>query len=43
MYTGTTLDRGANGTREGYKDWYVEANLSLQFNNPVGSFWIDVA
>ena len=43
MYTGTTLDKGANGTREGYKDWYVEANLSLQFNNPVGSFWIDVA
>lgn len=43
MYSGTTLDRGANGTREMFKDWYVEANLSLQFHNPIGSFWLDVA
>ena len=42
MNIGGTLDRGANGTRENFKDWYVEANLSLRFNNPVGSFWIDV-
>lgn len=42
MTIGGTLDRGPNGTRENFKDWYVEANLSLQFNNPVGSFWIDV-
>lgn len=42
MSIGGTLDRGAAGTRENFKDWYVEANLSLQFNNPVGCFWIDV-
>jgi len=39
---GSTLDKGANGTREGFKDWYVEAQLSLQMNNPLSSFWIDV-
>lgn len=42
MYTGETLDRGSRGTREMFKDWYIEANLSLEFNNPLGSFWIDV-
>lgn len=39
---GATLDKGPNGTREGFKDWYVQGNLSLQFNNPLGSFTIDV-
>lgn len=39
---GSTLDKGSNGTREGFKDWYVEAQLSLQMNNPLSSFWIDV-
>jgi hypothetical protein len=43
MFSGTTLDKGANGTREDFKDWYTEANLSLRFNNPLGSFYIDVA
>lgn len=43
MYTGSTLDKGANGTRESFKDWYAEANLSLRFNNPLASFSIDVA
>lgn len=42
MFTGSTLDKGSNGTREGFKDWYTEANLSLRFNNPLGSFWMDV-
>lgn len=42
MFSGTTLDKGSNGTREGFKDWYTEANLSLRFNNPLGSFWLDV-
>lgn len=42
MNVGGTLDRGANGTRENFKDWYIEANLSLVFNNPLGCFWIDV-
>lgn len=40
--SGSTLDKGDNGTREGFKDWYVEANLSLRFNNPLGSFTLDV-
>lgn len=40
--SGGTLTKGANGTREGYKDWYVEANLSLRFNNPLASFVLDV-
>lgn len=39
---GATLDKGPNGTREGFKDWYVQGNMSLQFNNPLGSFYIDV-
>ena len=42
MNSGATLDKGAAGTREAFKDWYVEANLSLQFNNPLGSFYLDV-
>jgi hypothetical protein len=42
MSVGQTLDRGANGTRENFKDFYIEANLSLQFHNPLGSFWIDI-
>lgn len=39
---GSTLDKGENGTREGFKDWWVEAQLSLQMNNPLSSFYIDV-
>lgn len=42
MNMGSTLDRGQSGTRENYKDWYVEAQLSLEFDNPLGSFWMDV-
>lgn len=42
MNSGATLDKGPAGTREAFKDWYVEANLSLQFNNPLGSFWLDI-
>jgi hypothetical protein len=41
-FSGSTLPKGENGTREGFKDWYVEANLSLRFNNPLASFSIDV-
>jgi len=40
--SGSTLMKGNNGTREGFKDWYVEGNLSLRFNNPLASFTIDV-
>lgn len=39
---GSTLDKGDNGTREGFKDWWVQAQLSLQMNNPLSSFIIDV-
>lgn len=42
MNMGSTLQRGNNGSREAFQDGYVEANLSLRFNNPVGSFSIDV-
>lgn len=42
MTVGGTLNRGVNGTRENFEDWYIEANLSLVFNNPLGCFWIDV-
>jgi voltage-gated potassium channel Kch len=43
MNIGGTLDRGANGTRENFKDWYIEANLSMQFNNPLGSYYINIS
>lgn len=39
---GSTLDRKNNGTRENYQDWYCGAQLSLEFNNPLGCFYIDV-
>ncbi len=39
---GSTLDRRNNGTRENYQDWYCGAQLSLEFNNPLGCFYIDV-
>lgn len=42
LETGATLDKGANGTREDFKDSYVQGNLSLQFNNPLGSFTLDI-
>lgn len=38
----TTLDKGVNGTREGFQDFYVEAQMGLRFHNPPASFWIDV-
>ena len=40
---GGTLDRQANGTRENFKDWYIEANLSTKFNNPLGSFYVNLS
>ena len=38
---GETKDK-REGTREDYKDWWVEAQLGLKFNNPIGGFYIDV-
>jgi hypothetical protein len=43
METGTTLSKGSNGTRENFEDTWYGANLSQEFNNPLGSFWLDVA
>lgn len=42
MDIGSTLDRKTNGSRENYQDGYIEANLSIEFNNPTASFYIDV-
>lgn len=42
MDMGSTLDKGERGTREGFQDFYSEANLSLQFNNPLASFSLDI-
>jgi len=39
---GQTLNIGANGTRENYTDFWVGGQLSLEFNNPVGSFYLDI-
>lgn len=39
---GDTLDRGTNGTREMFKDWWVWGQLSIMFNNPLASYWLDV-
>ena len=39
---GSTLDKQENGTREGFKDWYVEGQLSLKMNNPLSSFYVNV-
>lgn len=43
MEMGSTLDAGANGTRETFKDFWIKGTLSQRFHNPLGSFWIDVA
>jgi len=42
MNMGQTLDRKNNGTREDFKDFWVEAQLGLEFNNPLGSFSMDI-
>lgn len=39
---GSTLDKQENGTREGFKDWWVQGQLSIRMNNPLSSFYIDV-
>jgi hypothetical protein len=42
MESGATLMMGADGTREGFKDWFILAQMGLQFNNPLGSFIINI-
>jgi hypothetical protein len=42
LETGSTLSLQENGTREGFKDWYIMAQLGVEMNNPLSSFWIDI-
>lgn len=42
MNMGSTLNMGERGTRENFTDQFVRAQLSIRFNNPIASFWIDV-
>jgi len=35
-------DNKSRGSYRDYEDWWVKAMLSMKFNNPVGSFYIDV-
>ena len=39
---GTLMMEGPNGSREQFKDLYVEAHMSLIMDNPLSSFSIDV-
>lgn len=39
---GTLMMEGQNGTREAFKDLYVEANLGSMMDNPLSSFTIDL-
>ena len=38
---GSTLDL-EQGSRDDFKDWWVKANIGVQFNNPLASFTLDV-
>lgn len=40
--SGSTLDRGDRGSREMFQDFWSEANISMQMNNPLGSFSLDI-
>jgi hypothetical protein len=42
METGSTLMIGKDGTREGFKDWFIMAQAGFEMHNPLSSFWIDV-
>ena len=39
---GTLMKEGPNGTREDFKDLYVEAHLGSMMDNPLSSFTIDI-
>jgi hypothetical protein len=39
--TGETNPKGVNGSIQDYTEWWIQGNLSLQFNNPLSSFYID--
>ena len=40
--TGQTLPMKNNGTLNDYMDWWVRSQLSIEFNNPLASFIINV-
>jgi hypothetical protein len=42
METWETPDPGQYGSKNRFKEWWMGANLSTRFDNPIGSFWIDV-
>lgn len=42
MEMGQTLNRQNNGTRENFRDFWVSAQLSLQFHNPLASYILDI-
>ena len=39
---GDTLDMKPMGTLNDYKDWWVRSQLSIEFNNPLASFIINI-
>lgn len=39
--TGQTLPKGQGGSLNDYTEWWIQGMLSLQFNNPLSSFYID--
>jgi hypothetical protein len=39
---GETMNK-QQGTREDYKEWWMQACLSLKFNNPLSSFYMDLS
>jgi hypothetical protein len=39
--TGQTNPKGVNGSINDYTEWWIQGMLSLKFNNPLSSFYID--
>jgi hypothetical protein len=38
---GETNPKGVNGSINDFKEWWIQGMLSIQFNNPLSSFYID--
>ena len=38
---GQTSPKGVNGSINDYTEWWIQGMLSIQFNNPLSSFYID--
>lgn len=38
---GETSPKGVNGSIKDYTEWWIQGTLSLKFNNPLSSFYID--